>query len=201
MVYLSVLTIGFILALSLKNRIFDIPFFRTFLLISLTFELVNRHFATLGNNWVINNVYTIFTVTYYLWVFKLNRFQLLGNIFLWVYVILTIFYLYKQNPNSYFHGVRYNVGMLMTFFSILIYFRYLMLYEYKKNFFKNELVWMGFGIVLFYVCSFPILTFAEYFTKNETAFGSALFDLVQLGNVFLYLGYVMAILCPYLIKK
>lgn len=76
-----------------------------------------------------------------------------------------------------------------------------MLYEYKKNFFKNELVWMGFGIVLFYVCSFPILTFAEYFTKNETAFGSALFDLVQLGNVFLYLGYVMAILCPYLIKK
>jgi len=52
-------------------------------------------------------------------------------------------------------------------------------------------VWLGLGILLFYVCMFPLLSFIEYLVVDNKD-NLLYFRLIEIGNLLLSFGYFSA---------
>lgn len=134
---------------------------------------------------------------YYLYVY-LDHFKKKAWIkYVWygwvIWCVYAIGYNVTYQSDVHLHMMPYNVAL---FFTAALIFKYLydIIYidEYREV--RHEpLFYFSLGILLFYVCSFPILVF-----YNDLILGPKIFfyqRLIQVGNVFLSLGYLGAVLC------
>lgn len=63
----------------------------------------------------------------------------------------------------------------------------------EKGLLKTPKFWLGSGILLFTACSLPIIAFANLMIVSGTA-QKAYSNLLAIGNIILYLGYLMAVI-------
>lgn len=190
-------------ALILRRRD-TMPYFTLFLFMSVVFEFFVETYIEqkYKNNYVAYAIFGSFTVSYYLFlylreIFKGRRTILLITLYL-VFCAINLFIIQGYYT---FNNISYNLGMMVVVISIFVYFRKILV---RRTYFKLAsipLFWLSVGIIMFYSSAFPVLTFTNFLIRLEMNLASAMYDLVQIGNVFLSLSFICAVLCPILITK
>lgn len=181
------------------------PYFTIFLFISVLFEFyIETYIETIyKNNYVAYAIFGSFTVAYYMFLYlrEIFRDKMMIILFISVYLIFCIVNLYFIQGFNTFNNISYNIGMMAVVISIFVYFRKILV---RQTYFKLAtipLFWLSVGIIMFYSSAFPVLTFTNFLVRLEMNLASALYDLVQIGNVFLSLSFICTVLCPILISK
>ncbi len=183
----------------------SLPYFTIFLFISVLFEFyIETYIETIyKNNYVAYAIFGSFTVAYYMFLYlrEIFRDKMMIILFISVYLIFCIVNLYFIQGFNTFNNISYNIGMMAVVISIFVYFRKILV---RQTYFKLAtipLFWLSVGIIMFYSSAFPVLTFTNFLVRLEMNLASALYDLVQIGNVFLSLSFICTVLCPILISK
>lgn len=147
------------------------------------------------SNVLIYNIYSIFCVCYYLYVYFhhfwekswAKRFIILAIVWFVYALILFIYNLNELKVNT----SSYNIGMIMVMVLVLKYFYDLIYVDKYRSIVKEPLFYFSLGLLIFYVSSFPLLNFINFFVVEDTAMLTYV-KLLQIGNVFLALGYLGA---------
>lgn len=151
-----------------------------------------------NSNVLIYNIYSIFCVSYYLFVY-FDHFKkkswIKGVItvsLLWfVYACWLVYYKFYEMAVV---TTSYNLGMILVICLGLKYFYDLIYVDKYRSILREPLFYFSLGILLFYVSSFPILNFINFFIVDDTAMMTYV-KLLQIGNIFLSLGYLGAAIC------
>jgi hypothetical protein len=191
-------------ALILRRRD-AMPYFTLFLFISVVFEFfVETYIEHIYiNNFVAYAIFGSFTVSYYLFLYLREIFKDRRTTFLLItlYLVFCTVNLFVIQGFDAFNNISYNLGMMAVVISIFVYFRKILV---RLTYFKLAsipLFWLSVGIIMFYSSAFPVLTFTNFLIRLEMNLASAMYDLVQIGNVFLSLSFICVVLCPILITK
>lgn len=191
-------------ALILRRRD-TMPYFTLFLFISVVFEFYVEVYIEhiYRNNYVAYAIFGSFTVAYYLFLYLREIYKDRRIIFILIsfYLIFCLVNLFVIQGFDAFNNISYNLGMMAVVISIFVYFRKILV---RRTYFKLAsvpLFWLSIGILMFYSSAFPVLTFTNFLIRLEMNLANALFELVQIGNVFLSLSFICAVLCPILITK
>lgn len=203
--YLLALSFFISLGIYIHRKRDTLPYFTVFLFISVLFEFyIETYIETINkNNYVAYAIFGSFTVAYYMFLYlrEIFRDKMMIILFISVYLIFCIVNLYFIQGFNTFNNISYNIGMMAVVISIFVYFRKILV---RQTYFKLAtipLFWLSVGIIMFYSSAFPVLTFTNFLVRLEMNLASALYDLVQIGNVFLSLSFICTVLCPILISK
>lgn len=205
--YKYILALSFFISLGvfIWKRKDTLPYFTLFLFISVVFEFfVETYIETKYKyNYVAYAVFGSFSVSYYFYLYMREIFQdrRISVTLISVYLLFCVINLYFIQGFDTFNNISYNAGMMAVVISIFVYFRKVLV---KQPYFKLAslpLFWLSLGIIMFYSSAFPILTFINFLIELEMDLASALYDLVQIGNIFLSLSFICVVLCPILITK
>ncbi|HMX89570.1 MAG: hypothetical protein K1X68_02605 [Saprospiraceae bacterium] len=144
------------------------------------------------DNTVLYNLYAFIMVAIYWLCFDLKL--LAGS--RWLYLIYSFFLLefcyilfIAKSPESRLYVANLTVIILL----LLIKYRQKLDYQELASWDRQEL-FVGLGILLFYVSSFPLLVFYNLLIGNQDV-KHAYNLLLKVGNVFLSLGYLASVLC------
>lgn len=86
----------------------------------------------------------------------------------------------------------YLIGVAISIICFLKYLVYII--THRQINWSDPLIYLGFGITVYFVCAFPILSFVnKLITSNEMK--RAYSDILRIGNIFLSLGYLGAAIC------
>lgn len=189
----------------IKRKKDSLPYFTFFLFVSVVFEFFVETWAAhrYKNNYTAYAIFGSSTVSYYLFLYLKEIFHTYKFPFfiIFLYVVFCgINLIYIQGLDT-FNNLSYNIGMMAVVIAIFVYFRSILL---RQTYFKLAtlpLFWLSLGIILFYSSAFPVLTFTNIMLKIDINLASALYDLVQIGNIFLSLSFICTALCPLLITK
>lgn len=195
---LNVVALCLSLFFLLKSRQ-SLPYLYIFLLCIVISESVVLYYMAriYKNNIYGHQWFSSFCVAYYLYVY-LHHFRHKPWInYLWlglsVWIVWAISYNVVFQSDSYLYMAPYNVGLFLTALLIFKYLYDIIYIDAYREVLKEPLFYFSLGILLFYVCSFPILVF-----YNDLVLGPKIFfyqKLIQVGNLFLSLGYLGAVLC------
>jgi hypothetical protein len=177
-----------------------LPQILPFLLILIVLELYvkgywSHHFKT---NILIQNLTCRFTVFYYLWVYY-NHFKAKSTgkwilVFSIIYFIYVIYRLEFDIYTTYFDFTTYLIGLAFTTLIILKYLYDIIYVDIYRNILREPIFYFSIGILIFFVSDFQIL-----FSINELVIKGVKLNLsstlVEIGNIFLSLGYLGAVLC------
>lgn len=171
-----------------------------FILVIAILELfVARYFMIhYKNNYLIYTIISYLSVLFYLLYFRIDIKHIkMFRAYLVLFVfwqIFTIWNLVWGDGRNNANVNAYNLGMIISVFLVIRWF-YKKLYidDYEQLFYK-PMLYVGFGILLFYTCSFPILSSINTLVISEK-YNMIYANLLQIGNIFLSLGYLGAILC------
>jgi hypothetical protein len=140
------------------------------------------------SNVLIYNIYSIFCVCYYLYVYFHHFSEKTWTkklIFLSIFWFIFAVGLFVHNFNvPTVNTSSYNIGKIMVIGLVLNY----------RSIAKEPLFYFSLGLLIFYVSSFPLLNFVNFFVVEDTAMLTYV-KLLQIGNIFLSLGYLGAALC------
>jgi hypothetical protein len=95
----------------------------------------------------------------------------------------------KFDKISYIAGLIFISGLIFMYFYDIIYI------NHYKNIMNDSLFYLSVGILIFFATNFPILVFVDLFITNAKKGGPVYSNFIQLGNIFLSLGYLGASLC------
>lgn len=198
--YQYILLLAFIVALWLR-RSNKIPFLVPFLALAVFFELILGKMMKYyyDTNILSTNLFSIICVYYYLFLFTRH----LDRKWIW---ILGTGYTIALMIGAYFQGfvvimsIAYNAGMIMVISTIFKYLYDLIIRDEYKPLYQIPLFWLALGILLFYSASFPLLNFLNRFIAADREYAIKMIKMLSLGNIFLSLGYLGAILCQKNIK-
>lgn len=156
------------------------------------------------DNILASNLFVKGTISYYLYLFisqnpkHSTRFASIVTSMYLVFAFTNFFFIQGMNQlNTH----CFNAGMLTVIFFVFKYLYDVLFSTESIVITRLPLFWLGAGIIYFYCSLFPILTFFNPLLKLEPDFLENLYNLVPIGNIFLYLGYLMFILCPAVIKN
>lgn len=177
-----------------------LPFFVWFMLILVFLETFLKSFWAIQfkTNVFILNIAGFYTLIYYFYVyydyFKIKKVKNYIPIVVVIYIIIAMIEsdfdikTLKFNTISYLFGLTIVIGLILKYFYDILYVD-----EYR-SITREALFYFSLGIMIFYVSCFPTLVnFPKIFQKEIT---SHLFSiLINLGNIFLSLGYLGAAIC------
>jgi len=176
------------------------PFFLAFMVIVVMVEEVIKELYNVayGTNLPAMNLYSKFCIYYYLFVFyelykdrswtKYLRFLIFG------YVVLTLIWNFKFQDQIKVDYLSYNIGFI---FLMILMLKYLYEVIYKRpyyNILTDPYFYFVFGLLLFYTSAFPLLGFINILITNNPKYDIYV-DLLNIGNIFLSLAYLGALLC------
>ncbi len=191
--------ISFYLTLVSKKRS-QLPLFTYFIACVFIFEIFVEYYLSkiFKNNIIGYNIFSRFCNYYYLYVFlQFYRKQSWVNtyyIIVITYIIWSIVYLIINIHVLEFDVVSYNVGMIILLPVLL---KYLFDVIYKRdyyNIYSDSYIYLSFGLLLFYSADFTILQFLNILVTENVDY-SRYVNLLDLGNIFLSLGYLGAVVC------
>lgn len=185
-----------------ENRL---KYFCPFLIGVCLFEGMGKFFKIyLGYNTFIYNVYFVFAISYYIFIFRKEIFNLnISNrrinelIVFWIICVVSFLYYHDFNR---LNAIAYNLGMLIVIFLILRYFYLMVIGENYTSLLTLPHFWLACGILLFYSSAFPVLSFTNILILNDRALAKAFQKWVQYGNLFIALSYNLVSLCYYFKK-
>ncbi|MBP6235663.1 MAG: hypothetical protein KA270_09915 [Saprospiraceae bacterium] len=150
------------------------------------------------SNVLIYNIYSIFCVCYYLYIYFHHFWEKTWTkkfIFLSIFWFIFAVSLFVHNFNvPTVNTSSYNIGMIMVIGLVLKYYYDLIYVDNYRSIAKEPLFYFSLGLLIFYVSSFPLLNFVNFFVVEDTAMITYV-KLLQIGNIFLSLGYLGAALC------
>lgn len=164
------------------------------------FELIFSHYYAryFGNNVIPYNIFAntciaLYFFFYYYHINKVGR----GKTLLVVFLIWSIFWcsriLKYSDTNS--DSLSYIFGMFVVLYAMIEYFKYII----DLNLTTNEILklpqfYFTIGIITFFTSCFPILSLSNLLILSDDVADSYQ-SILQVGNIFLSLGYLGAILC------
>lgn len=177
-----------------------IPFLVVFLFIVNFTELflIDYWSSKFGSNVLIYNIFSIFCVCFYFLVY-IHHFKHLPwikyiQLLIVIWFSFSIWLIYYNFNKLVINALSYNLGLLIVIGLIIKYFYDIIYIEEYRSIRKDPLFYFSLGISIFYVSSFPILNFMNVLILSDEAV--AIFaQLLKIGNVFLSLGYLGAVLC------
>lgn len=182
----------------------SIPLFTLFLTFWVLFELVLRPLilSNLGKNqsnfWYYN-ILIIIQVQYFAWVYyqhflarKFSRNILVISLIITGISILNFFF--GQGMHTV-NNMTYILGLTFIMFLIGAYFTDILKDERERKITSEPMFWLSIGILLFYASCLPFLIFVNNIVLHSDPALKSLYTLVQAGNVFLSLSYIMVSLC------
>lgn len=149
------------------------------------------------SNVAISNLFANSCVLYYFFFYSQKIIKGRSNsillILLQIWLVVWIYRILSFDLNHNIDYITYDLGMI---FITLIGLKYL------KNFIETNVeenhdysgLFFTAGIMVFFSTCFPVITFSNYLIISKevkVAYG----DLLQVGNIFLYLGYMGSIIC------
>lgn len=144
------------------------------------------------DNTVLYNLYAFIMVAIYWICFDLHKFCDRRFVF-WIYMVFLVevgfILFFSKTPESRLYAAN------LTFIIVIFLFKY-------KDKLADQLIvtwdrqelFVGLGIILFYVSSFPLLVFYNLLIGNQDVKLAYNF-LLKLGNLFLSLGYIASVVC------
>lgn len=151
-----------------------------------------------GNNVIIYNLFSTFCVCYYLMVYLHHFYNRPWIKYIYfvsgIWFIFSIWSIYDNFNKLVINALSYNLGLLIVIGLIIKYFYDIIYIEEYRSIKRDPLFYLSLGISLFYVSSFPILNFMNVVILSEGTL-SIFATLLKIGNVFLSLGYLGAVLC------
>jgi hypothetical protein len=177
-----------------------LPFLVVFLFIVNFTELflIDYWKMKYGNNVIIYNMFSTLCVCYYLMAYLYHFYTRPWIKYLYlvsgIWFIFSIWTIYVNFYKLVVGALSYNLGLLIVIGLIIKYFYDIIYIEEYRSIGRDPLFYFSLGISLFYVSSFPILNFMNVVILSEGTM-SIFATLLQIGNVFLSLGYLGAVLC------
>lgn len=179
----------------------SLPYFGLFLFILIFLEVYLQVYwsYTYKYNIFIYNIISKYTIVYYTLVYY-NYFRnkpwsgwIQGLFFSWLVICVFMnsyeFDTIKFDKLSYIGGLIFISGLIFMYFYDIIYIK-----QYK-NIMNDSLFYLSVGIIIFFAANFPILVFVDLFITNTKKGSPVYSNFIQLGNIFLSLGYLGASLC------
>ena len=173
--------------------------FLIFLLIVNLFDLIISYFIAKNykSNVFVTNIYACLCISFY-WFFFMQELlkKSLKNKLKMLFILWLIFGLIRVFILDSFYSIdfiTYDIGMFIVSYIIFKFLYQIIIYSFQipKILYK---VILGFGILLFFTACFPLITLSNILIINEEV-TEAYQDLLQIGNIFLSLGYLGAAIC------
>lgn len=154
-------------------------------------------FVNTGSNYLVYNIYCIFSIWFYLLIFwpfssSLKIKVVVGSAFA-VWLCQVIYGLFVKDLENEVLSLTYLTGLSFVVILVIAFF-YRLGNQLAQGLFDNPLVYLGLGVTILYVSSFPLLLFADVLVIHPKA-QKAYYDILQIGNIFLSLGYLGAAIC------
>lgn len=201
MIYKIILLISAFAASWLK-KIDSLPYFIHFILFTNLLEsLIGYILAIIYNNNIwLYYLFIIICVLYYLYVLK---YALQNKIYKknlkigsFIFLILSLVNILEFQGISKLNTITYNIGMLFVLYNIILLFKEKYIRS-EFDFYRQPIFFFCLGIALFYCAVFPILILNNYLMSFDLIFTKNLYILIELGNVLLSLGYLLAIIAEW----
>jgi len=198
--YKIILALSAIFAIGHQLIFRKLSFLGFFIIIIAILELfIAKYFAyKFRDNRIVYTVISYISILFYLIYFRIKKNSKKRYI---VYLSILIFWhLFAIWNIIWGEGVEnvnintYNLGMIISSLLVLYWFYHKLYIDEFEQLFNNPKLYVGFGILIFYTCSFTILNFINYLIVDDN-FKMIYSDLLKIGNIFLSLGYFGAILC------
>lgn len=210
-IYSYINIVSFLLAIFLfyKRPYRNAGIYASFLFMVVLVELMIGVYFEINynNNWPVYNVYSVLCQFFYIYFF--STFFVRESIKLSIHIhaltiawiLLCLLMLLLKDLSHRILVVNYLFGYFIS--SIYVYF---MLLEIIKKNLKPYLIpefYLAIGVIVFFVCSFPIIVFLNTLfgegsnSQAALAYGAIL----KVGNIFLSLGYLSMILCEWKVKN
>ena len=141
------------------------------------------------------SLYASLCVFYYQYFYlRLLRGRPYYNIYKWVFISYFIYRLidYAVIYENGYRSLQYMIGMLFVFFLFFTYAYYVIMKDPFKPLSEYPGLWMGLGVILFFVAVFPLVIFLDFLVFNGL-YNKPYFILMHLGNILLSLGYFMMV--------
>jgi len=184
-------------AIFFKKKHSQPKYLALFLLTCILIESVVLDYMSkvIGMNLPALNIFIIFTVFYYQYILleqlRKNRYYKILWFLMPVCITASIInYFIGQGPRE-INNYTYSLGLIVTCILIIIYYRTLINDRYNPNLFSIPMVWFSLGILLFYVCAFPMITFSKSLLEQPDSELDLNF-LIEIANILLSSGYLMA---------
>lgn len=183
-----------------KGQPSPFPYFLAFMVMVVGFEVpLDICFMNLyGHNLELKNLMAKLCIYYYLFVFydyfKNRAWSRVLKYFILLYIITTLTWNFAFQDHSTIDYLSYNAGYLILIPMML---RYLYEVIYMRDYYnvlKDPYIYFIFGILIFYASSFPILGFINILITDNPHY-KVYKDLLNVGNIFLSLAYLGAVLC------
>ena len=168
-----------------SNRLF------TFLLWLCFFELIvaNVEMLYFKNNHLTYNLISHFTILFYYFLLRAPNGYISMKLWIIVWSICSAIAIF--NEPHVVSNITYVVGLGLIVYYILREFYIKIFVQSYSPLQKEYATWLRIGIVLFFFCSFPILSNIHRFVTNESAI-NAYYELLEIGNNILSSGYLIA---------
>ena len=111
-----------------------------------------------------------------------------------IYILLFIFRVDFDVKSLKLEKFTYLVGITFVILLIIKYFYDILYVDHYRSIAKDSLFYFSLGIFLFYVSCFPTIVSFEKISQTDF-FSQLLVKLLHIGNIFLSLGYLGAVLC------
>jgi hypothetical protein len=200
-IYKYIILIAFVAVLMMQPvKTTKLPSLVVFLLIINFTELFLTYYwiEMYGNNVIIYNLFSTLCVCYYLMVYLYHFHNRPWIKYLYlvsgIWFVFSIWMIYDNFNKMVINALSYNLGLMIVIGLIIKYFYDIIYIEEYRSIGRDPLFYFSLGISLFYVSSFPILNFMNVVILSEGTM-SIFATLLKIGNVFLSLGYLGAVLC------
>src|SRR5687768_5666711 len=183
-IYQLILALAFIISL-LNYKHNSLKHLPLFLGIAIFFELILGKYLKyyFHSNIISSNLYVIICVTYYIYLFTIEKKRYFLYIFISLYTISVFVSLYIQGFNNIM-TIAYNSGMGLVVLALFNYLYSLVITKAYLPLARQPIFWMSIGILFFYSSLFPLLIFANKFLAIDISFTRKLFKIISFGNIF-----------------
>jgi hypothetical protein len=176
-----------------------LPFFTLYLAFLIILEALKlywgHHYKT---NHLILNISGAYGVLYYLYVyydyFKERKLKKLIPVVAFLIFLSFVFRVEFDAESIKLEKLTYLAGITFVIILIIKYFYDILYRDHYRSITKDSLFYFSLGIFLFYVSCFPTLFSFEKISQTDF-FSKLLVKLLHIGNIFLSLGYLGAVLC------
>ncbi len=196
---INVVTVTYLVIKYVKDRNINFAIF-SYLIFGLVVEIVlaflEKRFHR--SNVISYNLFSFGCVIFYFYFYK--NVLIINYKKVYIFMIM-VWFSYLLLNTIFFTGLMklqndtYILGMITVFIFIFLYMKNLLLIEISKPLYSDYLSWISLGIILFFTSAFPILFFLQKLVVEAEA-TRAFYNLLNFGNIFLSITFLIAALCP-----
>lgn len=137
---------------------------------------------------------TICTFYYQYFFLDLLRNRPYYNIHKWIFIGFFLFRFvdYSFIQKEGYHSVQYMLGMVYVFYLFFTYAYYIIVKDPFRPLREFPGIWMGIGVILFFVAVFPLIIFLDFWVPNNQ-YNKPYHFLMHLGNILLSSGYLLMV--------